>query len=126
MKAGQIMQKPVIAVTPETSVRDIALQLVGKEISGIPVVERNGTVRGIVTEADILRIQAEGKQLERLTARDIMSAEPIAVDVETPIEEIKILLMEYHILRVPVVEAGKLVGIVSRRDIIRAMLQSES
>ena len=122
MKAGQIMQKSVFAVTPETSVRDIAHQLVSKGISGMPVVERDGTVRGIVTEADILRVQAKGKQLEALTAKDIMSAEPIAVDGETPVEEVKILLMEYHILRVPVVEAGKLVGIISRRDIIKSML----
>lgn len=125
MKAGQIMQKPVLAVTPQASVRDIAIQLVSNEISGMPVVERDGTVRGIVTEADILRVKATGKQLEKLTAGDIMSANPIGVDVETPIEEIKTLLMEYHILRVPVVEDGKLVGIISRRDLIRAMLQPE-
>ena len=125
MKAGQIMQKPVLATTPRASVRDIALQLVTNGISGMPVVERDGTVRGIVTEADILRVQAKGKQFEALTAQDIMSANPIAVDVETPIDDVKILLMEYHILRVPVVENGKLVGIISRRDIIKAMLQPE-
>ena len=125
MKVGQIMQKPVLAVTPEASIRDIAIQLIGNEISGMPVVERDGTVRGIVTEADILRVQATGKQLEKLAVRDIMSADPIAVDVETPIDQIKTLLMEYHILRVPVIENGKLVGIISRRDLIRAMLQPE-
>jgi CBS domain-containing protein len=125
LKAGQIMQKPVLAVTPQASIRDIATQLVSNEISGMPVVERDGTVRGIITEADILRVQATGKQLEKLAARDIMSADPIAVDVETPIEQIKTLLMEYHILRVPVVENGKLVGIISRRDLIKAMLQPD-
>jgi CBS domain-containing protein len=119
------MQKPVLAVTPQASIRDIAIQLVSHEISGMPVVERDGTVRGIITEADILRVQAAGKQLEKLTVRDIMSADPIAVDVETPIDEVKTLLMEYHILRVPVVEHGKLVGIISRRDLIKAMLQPE-
>jgi CBS domain-containing protein len=124
MKAVQIMQRSVLAATPQASVRDIALQLVNNGISGMPIVERNGTVRGMVTEADILRVQIAG-QLEKLTAKDIMSANPIAVEPETPIEEVKLLLQEYHILRVPVTENGKLIGIISRSDIIKAMLQPE-
>jgi predicted transcriptional regulator len=125
MNAGQIMQKPVLATTPQASIRDIAMQLVTNGISGMPVVERDGTVRGIVTEADILRVQATGKELEALHAKDIMSANPIAVDVEAPIDQIRLLLMEYHIVRVPVIEDGKLVGIIARRDILRAMLQPD-
>jgi CBS domain-containing protein len=91
----------------------------------MPVVERDGSVRGIVTEADVLRVQLSGKQLEDVKAKDIMSVTPIAIDVEASIDEAKKLLQEYHIIRVPVTQHGKLVGIVSRSDIIRAMLEPE-
>lgn len=125
MKAVQIMQRPVIATTPEASVRDIAFKLVNNGISGMPVVERDGSIRGIVTEADVLRVQLSGKQLEEVKAKDIMSVTPIAIDVEASIDEAKKLLQEYHIIRVPVTQHGKLVGIVSRSDILRAMLEPE-
>jgi len=125
MKAVQIMQRPVIATTPEASVRDIAFKLVNNGISGMPVVERDGSIRGIVTEADVLRVQKSGKQFEEVKAKDIMSVTPIAIDVEASIDEAKKLLQEYHIIRVPVTQHGKLVGIVSRSDILRAMLEPE-
>src|SRR5678815_783795 len=76
LTAGQIMQKPVVATTTRASARDIAAQLVRNEFSGMPVTERDGTVVGIVTEADILRALGEGKALETLTASDIMTAKP--------------------------------------------------
>jgi CBS domain-containing protein len=125
LTAGQIMQKPVLATTPRASARDIAAQLVRNEFSGMPVAERDGTVVGIVTEADILRALAEGKALETLTASDIMTAKPASVDVETPITEIIKILQEHRILRVPVTEREHLVGIISRSDIIRAVLEPE-
>ena len=125
MKAREIMRKPVIATTPRASVRDIANQLVEKGFSGMPVAERDGTVVGIITEADILRAFSQHKQLETLTAENIMSTEPTTVDVETPIEAVIMVLQELHVLRVPVTEGGKLVGIISRSDVIRALLEPE-
>ncbi len=125
MKAREIMRKPVIATTPRASVRDIANQLVEKSFSGMPVAERDGTVVGIITEADILRAFSQHKQLETLTAENIMSTEPTTVDVETPIEAVIMVLQELHVLRVPVTEGGKLVGIISRSDVIRALLEPE-
>ncbi len=125
MKAREIMRKPVIATTPRASVRDIANQLVEKSFSGMPVAERDGTVVGIITEADILRAFSQNKQLEKLTAENIMSTEPTTVDVETPIEAVILVLQELHVLRVPVTEGGKLVGIISRSDVIRAVIEPE-
>ena len=119
------MQKPVIATTPRASVRDIASQLVTNGFSGMPVAERDGKVVGIITEADILRALGEHKKLETLAASNIMTANPTVVDVETPVEEVIQLLQESHILRVPVTEEEKLVGIISRSDIIRAVLEPE-
>jgi len=125
LTAGQIMQKPVLATTTRASARDVAAQLVRNEFSGMPVTERDGTVLGVVTEADVLRALSEGKALEMLTANDIMTAKPATVDVQAPLTEIIQILQEHRILRVPVTERGRLVGIISRSDIIRAFLEPE-
>jgi CBS domain-containing protein len=125
MTAGQIMQKPVLATTMRASARDVAAQLVRNEFSGMPVAERDGTLMGVVTEADILRVLGEGKALETLTAADIMTEKPATVDLEAPLTEVIQILQEHRILRVPVTERGRLVGIISRSDIIRAVLEPE-
>ena len=79
VKANQIMSRPVLATTPRASLRDIATQLVVNRISGMPVVDRAGTVLGIVTEADVLGAVKDGQQLEKLTATEVMSKEPVSV-----------------------------------------------
>jgi predicted transcriptional regulator len=125
MKAKEIMSKPVLATTPRASVRDIATQLVVNSISGMPVADRKGTVLGIVTEADVLEAVKDGQQLEKLTATEVMSKSPVTVDVEVAIEEVIKLLVEGGFVRVPVTENGKLVGIISRVDVIKSILEPE-
>jgi CBS domain-containing protein len=115
----------VLATTPRASVRDIAAQIVLNGISGMPVTEREGTVLGVITEADVLEALHNGKKLEKLTAEDIMSDNPVTVDTETDIEKVIQLLNEEGIVRVPVTEKGKLVGIISRGDVIKAVLEPE-
>ena len=125
MKASEVMQRPVLATTPRASVRDIAAQLVTNEISGMPVTEKTGEIVGVITEADILGALMDGKKLENLTAQDIMSADPITVDMDTPMNEVMKRLEENGVLRLPVISHGKVVGIISRRDIIRSVLEPE-
>ena len=125
MKAGEIMHKPVLATTPRASVRDIATQLVVNRISGMPVAERTGKVIGVITEADILEALMEGKKLETLTAEEIMTADPVTIDIDATMEEVMKLLADQGILRVPVTNRGKLAGIISRVDIIKAVLEPE-
>ena len=125
MKAFEIMHKPVLATTPRASVRDIAAQIVLNGISGMPVAERGGAVLGVITEADVLGALRNGKKLEKLTAEEIMSDDPVTVDAETPVEKVIQLLNEEGIVRVPVTEKGKLVGIISRGDVIKAVLEPE-
>jgi CBS domain-containing protein len=125
VKVREVMQKPVLATTVRASVRDIASQLVANGFSGMPVADRDGTVVGVVTEADIIKALVEEKALETLTAYDVMTANPTTVDVETPIEDVMKILQEHHILRVPVTDRGKLTGIVSRSDLIKAVLEPE-
>ena len=123
--AGDIMEKPVLAATPLASLRDVAIQLVTNEFSGMPVAGPDGRVVGVVTESDIVRILIEGKRLENLTAGEVMTGPAITVDVGTPVEEVMKKLEDNRIVRVPVTEENKLVGIISRRDVIRIILEPE-
>lgn len=125
MTAEDMMNSPVMATTNRASVRDIATQLVVNGISGMPVTNHEGEILGVVTEADILDAIMEGKKLETLTAQEIMSSEPITIDVKASLDEVMKLLQEKGILRVPVTDHGKLVGVISRVDIIRSVLEPE-
>jgi CBS domain-containing protein len=123
MQAAHVMRQPVLATTPRTSVHDVLAQLVMNNVSGLPVVERDGMVVGIVTEDDILRAFVDGMQLDLLAVQAIMSTDPIMVDVETPLLEVMQIIYDEGILRVPVLEDGRLVGIISRSDVMTALAQ---
>ncbi len=119
MIACDIMTRKVCTVSPEASVQEVAQLLYQERISGVPVVNADGQIIGIVTEADIISKASR----EGLRVADIMSHEIIAVTEDTPINEIALLLSERKIKRVPVVSEGKLAGIVSRADIVYAVAQ---
>jgi predicted transcriptional regulator len=123
MTVGQVMSRPVLATTVNTSVRDIASQLVAAGITGMPVADRNGTVIGVVTEYDVVDALVAGKRLEALKACDVMSKEAITLDVGADLAEALKLFKEKHIIRIPITEAGKLVGIVARTDALRGILE---
>jgi CBS domain-containing protein len=122
MKAREIMNRNVVAATPVTSARDIAGTLVSNRISGMPVTDRDGRVLGIVSEEDILRALMEQKDLGTLTAENIMSKNLAAVNSETSVEGVMQILHDEGILRLPVIDSGRLVGIISRADVMRAAL----
>lgn len=125
IRAKDVMEKPVLAATPQASLLDVATQLVINGFSGMPVAAPDGSVVGVVTESDIVRILIEGKHLENLTAGEVMTGPPITVDVDTPVEEVMKKLEDNRIVRVPVTNQDRLVGIIARRDIIRAILEPE-
>ena len=125
MKAAEIMTQPVLATTPHASVREIAAKLLENRISGMPVTDAGGTVLGVITEADILDALLDGQRLETLTAEDIMSGDPVTVDVELTIADVMNVLSKEGVLRVPVTDRGVLVGIISRSDLIRSVLEPE-
>ena len=117
MLARDIMTRTVYTIHPEASAQEAAQLLDQKRISGAPVIDAVGLLIGIVTEADIIsKVDREG-----LCVTDIMTHELITVTEETSIEEIAALLSQRKIKRVPVVEERRLVGIVSRADIVHAV-----
>jgi CBS domain-containing protein len=91
--------------------------------SGIPVTERDGSVVGLVSELDIIRALRAGKALDGVTAADIMTAEVITVNADATVEEVMEIMDTKQIVRVPVLEDGKLVGVVSRPDVLRAAIE---
>jgi CBS domain-containing protein len=125
LTAKEIMQTPVIAATPRASLRDLAARLVTNEFSGMPVADPDGRVIGVITEADIIRALLDGKRLENLTASEVMTGPALTVDAKAPLEEVMKCLVEHKIVRVPVTAEGKLVGIIARRDLIRAHIEPE-
>ncbi len=119
MIARDIMTRNVFTTSPEVSVQEVAQLLVQKDISGVPVINRDGQIIGVVTEADIIgKVNREG-----LCVADIMTPELVFVDEETRVGDIAMLLVERKIKRVPVMRNGKLVGIVCRGDIVNAVAQ---
>jgi CBS domain-containing protein len=119
------MMSPQVVVAKEnTNAEQISSRLLAGEFNGVPVVDDNGAVVGIVTALDILKaLQGGKKKLNEMLARDIMTPNPSTVKKDTPIEEIIRILVEKEIVLVPVVEDNnKLIGVVARLDILREKL----
>ena len=114
MQARDIMSRSVITIAPDVSVQDAARLLADYRISGVPVVDEEQRILGILTEADI--IAKEGK-----TVADLMSVRVISVREDTPVDDIARLLASNQIKRVPVLCGDQVAGIVSRADIVRMM-----
>ncbi len=125
MKAADVMNSPIVAATTKASAREIALYMLLGGFSGVPILESDGTLAGIVTEMDLLRTIREGKSLEDTTVDEIMTRDIVTVDVGTPVEEVMEVLESAKILRVPVMQAGTMVGIVSRPDLLRAAVEPQ-
>ncbi|NIR61759.1 MAG: CBS domain-containing protein [Gammaproteobacteria bacterium] len=141
MLAKDVMTRDVATVTPETRVEDIAKLLLRRDISGVPVVDARGRLVGMVSEGDLIRRgETEGRRswwLNLLTgpeerardylkahgghAEDVMTREVVSVSEETPVGEIARILERRRIKRVPVVRDGKLVGIVSRANLLHGL-----
>jgi CBS domain-containing protein len=119
------MSQQVIVAKENTNAEQISARLLAGEFNGVPVVDDNGAVIGIVTALDILRAIQDGKKLNTMLARDIMTPNPSTIKRDTPLEEIIRILVEKEIVLVPVVEDNnnnKLIGVVARLDILREKL----
>ena len=124
MKVSEIMETRVIAAKTNATCTSLAQKMLSGFISGLPVTDDEGHVIGVVTEFDILKVLLNGANLSK-TAKDIMSDKPICLEANQSVEEAIDLMTRHHIMRIPVVSGGKLVGIVSRTDVLRAFVKEE-
>lgn len=119
------MSPQVVVAKENTNAEQISSRLLAGEFNGVPVVDDNSAVIGIVTALDILRAIQGGKKLNTMLARDIMTPNPSTVKKDTSIEDIIRIMVEKEIVLVPVVEDdnnNKLIGVVARLDILREKL----
>jgi CBS domain-containing protein len=144
MKIESLMTKHVVTATPETPLKRVARMLTRYRISGVPIVDAEGAVLGVVTEADILckeqglapepggllgwlfeKADAEGSRLLARTAAEAMTTPPVTISPHASVSEAARIMITRHINRLPVVGEGRLVGIISRADLVRAFHRSD-
>lgn len=144
MKAKDVMTTQVATVTPATPVQEVASLMLAQGVSGIPVVDRDGRLRGIVSEGDLMRRAETGTdaaprswwlrmfrsgesgardyiKTHGATAGDVMSHPVVTVGPDEDIASVALLLEKKRIKRVPVAVDGALLGIVSRADLLRGL-----
>jgi CBS-domain-containing membrane protein len=147
IKAQDIMSSDVITVSPDTEIAQAAKLLLANRINGVPVINEAGELVGILCQSDLIIQQknipipslftlldgfiplTSSKKLDKEVAKiaaakvaDAMTAKPVTIKPDTGIEDVAALMVEksYHTL--PVVEAGKLVGIVGKEDVLRTLI----
>jgi CBS-domain-containing membrane protein len=145
MKVEELMQRDVVTVTPGTSLKVVAGLLLELRISGLPVVDADGEVLGVISEGDIVAKEQGtalasphrlrwlfrgdergGDRRDARDAGDAMSAPAITVDPLRSIADAARLMTEHGVKRLPVVSQGKLVGIVTRSDLVRAFTRTDA
>jgi CBS domain-containing protein len=143
MRAHQIMTRPVITVTPEATIVEAANIMLQKHVSGLPVVDAAGKLVGVVSEGDFIRRSEIGTQRKRgrwlrfilgpgKSASDfvhehgrkvceVMTESPLTITEDTALEEIVELMEKNNVKRLPVIRGDKVVGIVSRANLLQAV-----
>jgi CBS domain-containing protein len=141
MKAGDVMTTGAATVRADAPLAEAARIMVEHHVSGLPVTDEAGKLAGIVTERDFLRRPGAdrpswagallgeaganaAKELRERRVSDTMTPNPVSVGVETPLDEVLDLLERHGVRRLPVVENGKVVGIVSRANLLLALVRA--
>ena len=121
MRVRDLMSKSVVTIAPEESAALAARLLSRHELGSLPVCAADGTLTGIVTDRDIVtRCVAAGEEPGRVPVRDIMSPAPSVITPETPISDAARLMAQRQVRRLPVVEQGHVVGMLSLGDLARS------
>jgi CBS domain-containing protein len=122
------MQKDVKAVRPDVSVADVIASLADAHVSGVPVVDRHGQMLGVISSTDVLTQEAEAQDtdarttlLESTLAQDIMTPHPLTIDPDAEVREAAREMLYAEVHRLFVVQHGRLIGVISTSDIVRAV-----
>ena len=150
LKVKDIMTRDVKTVSPETEITQAAKLLLSERINGVPVINETGELVGILCQSDLIaqqksipipslftlldgyipltplnRLDKEVEKIAATTVKNAMTPDPITVDSDTDIEKVAFLMVEKNYHTLPVVDSGRLVGIVGKEDVLRILL-SES
>jgi CBS domain-containing protein len=144
--ARDIMTTEVLTVSPETSISELSKILENRKIGGLPVVDEGGRLLGVITQSDLVArardldlppainildfhfyLQIPSHLLQRVekmlgtTVGDCMSPNPVTVAPDTPVSRIAALMDKQKVHTLPVLEGGKIVGVIGKMDLVRAM-----
>lgn len=133
MKTRDIMSAPVIMAAPGTPLKDVAVTLLRHRISAVPIVDREGKLCGIVSEADLLSLESGRDPHVRLTPAsfdhvpqtcwDVMTADVITLPPHADVGWAAELMVDHHVKQIPITEDGRVVGVVSRRDLLQLLVR---
>ncbi|MGE4264564.1 MAG: CBS domain-containing protein [Desulfovibrio sp.] len=148
LKAIDIMTPNPVTLSPDTDIRSAVALLIDRKINGAPVVDASGTLVGILCQSDLVAQQKQvtmpsifsmldgfialssredfERELQKIAATKVsqaMTADPKSVTPQTPIDEIATVMVNEKLYTLPVVDGGKLVGVVGKEDILRTLLE---
>jgi CBS domain-containing protein len=137
MRTKDVMTTPVITVSAETPVKEVASVLVSNRVSAVPVVDKHEDLVGIVSEGDLVSLETTPDPRSHIlpiphqyralpkTAADVMTRDVVTVDELADASLVARLMLEHHVKSVPVVAGKRVVGIVARRDILKVLARSD-
>jgi CBS domain-containing protein len=135
MRTSDVMSSPVVTVPPDAQLKDVAATLVEHGINAVPVVDDGDRLVGIVSEADLLTLEATpgvrhrpgsaARQGPPHTAREVMSHSVYTLTQDTDAAAAARMLLRHNLKSVPVVAGGRVVGMVARRDLLRLIARSD-
>jgi CBS domain-containing protein len=150
LKAKDIMTKEILTVYPDTEVIQAAKLMLDQHISGLPVVDQEGHLKGIICQSDLMaqqrkipvpsffilldsaisltspqQIKNEVKKMSAVRVSEAMTPDPVTVDPETGLEDIATLMVKHNIHTLPVLDQGWLVGIIGKEDILRTLMTGD-
>jgi CBS domain-containing protein len=133
MQAKDVMSRPVFTVRPDDSIEQATALMAGRDITSVPVVDSSGSMVGVVSEIDLIPHPLPGSR-EPLPERaspavvvaDVMTKNVVVVTPTTDLGEVAKAMLDYQVRCVPVLEDGELLGVVSRRDILRSLVRTDA
>ncbi len=123
LTAGSIMTTDLVAVRPNSSIEEAIEILLSRHISGLPVTDEDGRLVGVITEFALLAVTYD-KRVKNHTVSQHMTREVITVNANDPLNRIADLCIVHRVRRVPVMQDGRLIGVIARRDVLRALVES--
>ena len=121
---SQVMTRSLITISPEASATEAIRTLLANNISGAPVVNSDGDLIGIISEFKLLNVVISERTASQLVS-ELMTTDVITVDEETPLCDVAHAFVSLRIRRLPVLKDGRLVGQISRRDVLHCVINEE-
>ena len=125
LTADQIMTSDITTIRPDASIQEAIELLLQRGISGLPVTDDEGHLVGVITEFALLAI-AYDHDVPNHTVQEYMTTDVVTVDASEPVDRVADLCIVHRVRRVPVMESGRLVGLISRRDVLRALYEADT